>query len=149
MPSFMACLRTCCFSGNGKAKTKSAMLALLLFQYGFFLFWEQLIFCLFGTKEELLQHLPSDIISIISYIQIFFTYNHYDHKGSEGKLEEFVGFCIRCGKPIYCLNGFLNGAIDEKNGSLFCFSCLEENENADFTHQFIESANKCRLDCDD
>ncbi|WP_179107182.1 hypothetical protein [Sediminibacillus massiliensis] len=38
-------------------------------------------------------------------------------------MEEFVGKCQKCGKEIYCENGFLNGVTSE--GNLYCFQCSE------------------------
>ncbi|AEH48964.1 hypothetical protein [Parageobacillus thermoglucosidasius] len=44
-------------------------------------------------------------------------------------MEELVGFCSQCGKPIHCLQGFLNGVISDEKETLYCFSCYEENDN--------------------
>jgi hypothetical protein len=38
-------------------------------------------------------------------------------------MKEQVGICAKCKKTIYCMDGFLNGIIDEEN-ILYCFSCL-------------------------
>jgi hypothetical protein len=42
-------------------------------------------------------------------------------------MQEEVGRCTKCGKTIFCLDGFLNGVIDA-NGQLECFPCSEEEE---------------------
>nr|WP_090232870.1 hypothetical protein [Fictibacillus solisalsi] len=39
-------------------------------------------------------------------------------------MKELVGYCRQCKKPVYCLEGFLNGV--HANGTLLCFSCSEE-----------------------
>jgi hypothetical protein len=44
----------------------------------------------------------------------------------EWPLEEFVGFCSKCGKPIHCLSGFLNGVISEEQEMLYCFECYQK-----------------------
>ncbi|RAK16997.1 hypothetical protein B0I26_1141 [Anoxybacillus vitaminiphilus] len=46
----------------------------------------------------------------------------------EWRLEEFVGFCSGCGKPIHCLHGFLNGIVSEEKEMLYCFQCYEKKE---------------------
>lgn len=38
-------------------------------------------------------------------------------------MRELVGYCEKCGKSVYCEDGFLNG-VHEK-GVLFCFPCAE------------------------
>jgi hypothetical protein len=48
----------------------------------------------------------------------------------EMMLEELVGFCSQCGKPIHCLHGFLNGIISDEKETLYCFQCYEEKEEA-------------------
>jgi hypothetical protein len=45
-------------------------------------------------------------------------------------LEELVGFCSQCGKPIHCLHGFLNGIVSDEKETLYCFQCYEEKEEA-------------------
>ncbi|MBN8207659.1 hypothetical protein JI666_02750 [Bacillus sp. NTK071] len=37
-------------------------------------------------------------------------------------MKELVGECANCHKPIYCLDGFLDGVISD-NRTLYCFSC--------------------------
>jgi hypothetical protein len=49
--------------------------------------------------------------------------------GRENEMDEFVGFCSDCGKPIYCLNGFLNGVVIDGKGTLHCFYCHKKTEN--------------------
>ncbi|WP_195892943.1 hypothetical protein [Bacillus massiliigorillae] len=45
-------------------------------------------------------------------------------------MKEFVGNCTLCQKEINCLEGFLNGVINEKDGRLYCFECdAESTEN--------------------
>ncbi|MED2973588.1 MULTISPECIES: hypothetical protein [Fictibacillus] len=39
-------------------------------------------------------------------------------------MKEYVGECSQCKKPIYCLEGFLNG-IHVDQTTLLCFSCAE------------------------
>ncbi|MFB4163502.1 hypothetical protein ACE1TI_06575 [Alteribacillus sp. JSM 102045] len=43
-------------------------------------------------------------------------------------MKEKVGSCYICGKEILCLNGFLNGVVDECK-HLFCFDCAEEKDD--------------------
>ncbi|GGJ70350.1 hypothetical protein GGR02_002146 [Anoxybacillus voinovskiensis] len=43
-------------------------------------------------------------------------------------MEEFVGFCAKCGKPIHCLSGFLNGVISGEKETLYCFECYEKKD---------------------
>jgi hypothetical protein len=40
---------------------------------------------------------------------------------------EHVGVCHRCNKDIYCLNGFLNGIIDDE-GRLTCLDCSHKEQ---------------------
>lgn len=44
-------------------------------------------------------------------------------------MREVVGTCIRCGKTVYCADGFLDGVYDEKD--LYCHPCWEEMNNED------------------
>ncbi len=45
-------------------------------------------------------------------------------------MEELVGHCDMCKKPVYCENGFLNGV--HQNGKLYCNSCEHKlNEKRD------------------
>jgi hypothetical protein len=37
-------------------------------------------------------------------------------------MQEEVGICQKCGKKIYCLDGFLNGIV-KPGGELTCFGC--------------------------
>ncbi|WP_281279548.1 hypothetical protein [Aquibacillus sediminis] len=39
-------------------------------------------------------------------------------------MKEQVGSCSECGKSVYCLEGFLNGVIEE--GRLYCFTCADQ-----------------------
>ncbi|WP_279326308.1 hypothetical protein [Bacillus litorisediminis] len=39
-------------------------------------------------------------------------------------MKELIGPCTVCGKDIYCLDGFLNGVIQE-DGTVVCFDCNE------------------------
>lgn len=41
-------------------------------------------------------------------------------------MKEFVGNCTKCEKEIYCMEGFLNGAILKEG--LFCFDCAEKKD---------------------
>ncbi|MDP4551413.1 hypothetical protein Q9251_11025 [Alkalihalobacillus macyae] len=43
-------------------------------------------------------------------------------------MKERVGECANCHKPIYCLDGFLDGVISE-NRALYCFSCKDLADN--------------------
>jgi hypothetical protein len=49
--------------------------------------------------------------------------------GRENEMEELVGFCTDCGKPIYCLNGFLNGVVIDGKGTIYCFHCHKNIDN--------------------
>lgn len=40
-------------------------------------------------------------------------------------MKEFVGECSKCKKPVYCLEGFLNG-IHVNQSVLLCFTCAKE-----------------------
>ncbi|SDH37831.1 hypothetical protein [Alteribacillus bidgolensis] len=42
-------------------------------------------------------------------------------------MKEKVGNCTVCGKEVFCLNGFLNGVLDNQK-NLFCFLCIEKKE---------------------
>ncbi|WP_196493860.1 hypothetical protein [Ornithinibacillus caprae] len=39
-------------------------------------------------------------------------------------MRELVGECEKCGKEVYCENGFLNGV--HESGELFCQECSSE-----------------------
>ncbi|WP_269843867.1 hypothetical protein [Domibacillus epiphyticus] len=41
-------------------------------------------------------------------------------------MNELVGQCMKCGKKVYCLDGFLNGVKD--GGKLLCFDCADEEK---------------------
>jgi hypothetical protein len=44
-------------------------------------------------------------------------------------MQEHVGSCHMCDKDIFCLDGFLDGMLDEE-GRLTCFECSNiENDN--------------------
>lgn len=43
---------------------------------------------------------------------------------------ELVGTCEKCGKKIYCLDGFLNG-VHTKEGTVWCFECDLNAEGSD------------------
>lgn len=46
-------------------------------------------------------------------------------------MKEHVGICQMCNKDVYCLDGFLNGIIDDE-GRLTCLECLhKEKEEKD------------------
>jgi hypothetical protein len=38
-------------------------------------------------------------------------------------MKELVGNCCECKKEIYCLDGFLNGVVKDKN--IYCFECFD------------------------
>lgn len=40
-------------------------------------------------------------------------------------MKELIGYCHICKKEIHCLDGFLNGIIDEQTKSIVCFSCID------------------------
>lgn len=40
-------------------------------------------------------------------------------------MKEYVGKCEGCGKQIYCLDGFLDGNIQDDQ-TLLCFDCEKE-----------------------
>jgi hypothetical protein len=42
-------------------------------------------------------------------------------------MQEEVGRCIKCGKTIFCLDGFLNGVVGT-NGQITCFSCTQKED---------------------
>lgn len=51
--------------------------------------------------------------------------------GREGlRIQERVGYCTDCGRPVDCLDGFFNGVILE-DGRLRCFPCDEKNKEKD------------------
>ncbi|MDM5337798.1 hypothetical protein QUF84_11260 [Fictibacillus enclensis] len=52
-------------------------------------------------------------------------------------MKELVGNCSQCKKPVYCLEGFLNGV--HVNGTLLCFSCSEERDQSP---GFLSSADR-------
>ncbi|WP_197046678.1 hypothetical protein [Oceanobacillus salinisoli] len=39
-------------------------------------------------------------------------------------MRELIGPCLKCGKNVYCENGFFEGA--QVNGELLCNQCYEE-----------------------
>ncbi|MDC3416571.1 hypothetical protein [Aquibacillus salsiterrae] len=41
---------------------------------------------------------------------------------------ELVGNCERCGRKVFCENGFLNGV--NENNQLFCFPCSESSDDS-------------------
>ncbi|WP_240377664.1 hypothetical protein [Bacillus piscicola] len=45
-------------------------------------------------------------------------------------MRELVGECAVCGKEVFCLDGFLNGVVDEEK-KLLCFECTDEKKNSD------------------
>lgn len=45
-------------------------------------------------------------------------------------MEEFIGYCVECGKEVYCKGGFLEGVIQE-NKSLLCMSCSKKINEKD------------------
>ena len=42
-------------------------------------------------------------------------------------MKELVGECHICSEKIYCLDGFLNGTVNEE-GKLRCFACSMDNK---------------------
>ncbi|WP_256464014.1 hypothetical protein [Halobacillus salinarum] len=40
-------------------------------------------------------------------------------------MQDLVGNCRYCGAEVYCLDGFLNGVVDEDQ-LLSCYDCAEE-----------------------
>jgi hypothetical protein len=56
-------------------------------------------------------------------------------------MNEIVGSCEKCGKKIYCLDGFLNG-VHTKEGKVLCFECDREDEG------LIDGKNKKRKHLD-
>jgi hypothetical protein len=42
-------------------------------------------------------------------------------------MQELVGHCRKCGKEIYCRDGFLDGIV-LKDKSLICFDCDDEEK---------------------
>lgn len=40
-------------------------------------------------------------------------------------MEELIGLCRTCEKPIYCKMGFLDGVV-QPDKSLLCFDCSSE-----------------------
>ncbi|GGE07322.1 hypothetical protein GCM10011571_05730 [Marinithermofilum abyssi] len=45
-------------------------------------------------------------------------------------MKELVGMCTGCGREVYCLNGFLNGVVDEEK-RLWCTACEEKPKGQD------------------
>ncbi len=42
-------------------------------------------------------------------------------------MKELVGYCTKCEREVFCLNGFLEGEVtDEKE--VICFDCLQEKD---------------------
>ncbi|WP_177167989.1 hypothetical protein [Marininema mesophilum] len=35
---------------------------------------------------------------------------------------ELAGNCVRCGKPVFCTDGFING-VTQADGNVLCFGC--------------------------
>ncbi|WP_179134505.1 hypothetical protein [Oceanobacillus timonensis] len=48
-------------------------------------------------------------------------------------MKEYIGTCVKCGKTIYCKDGFLDGVHDQ--GNLYCFTCSEEPQQEAEHHQ--------------
>ncbi|WP_200865939.1 hypothetical protein [Thalassobacillus devorans] len=44
-------------------------------------------------------------------------------------MRELVGNCSKCGKNVYCEDGFLNGYYENKQ--LYCNDCYENAEDQD------------------
>jgi hypothetical protein len=38
-------------------------------------------------------------------------------------MKELVGNCCKCQKEIYCLDGFFNGVVQDKQ--VYCFECID------------------------
>jgi hypothetical protein len=49
-------------------------------------------------------------------------------------MKELVGYCTKCGKEIFCLDGFFNGVHLDGN-QIYCFDCVEK-ENKSFKRSF-------------
>ncbi|WP_171628885.1 hypothetical protein [Paenibacillus plantarum] len=47
-------------------------------------------------------------------------------------MEELIGHCCTCEKPIYCKMGFLDGVM-QADKSLVCFECSGEAEKEKVT----------------
>ncbi|MNY63064.1 hypothetical protein D3C86_1999770 [compost metagenome] len=45
--------------------------------------------------------------------------------GGRERMEELIGHCRKCEKPVYCKMGFLDGVV-QADKSLLCFNCSEE-----------------------
>lgn len=43
-------------------------------------------------------------------------------------MKELVGHCLACNKEVFCLDGFLNGIVTDKKGTILCFDCHQEEE---------------------
>lgn len=48
-------------------------------------------------------------------------------------MEEQVGLCAACSKPMVCKSGFLEGVV-LADGTLLCFPCAKKNEEQELTH---------------
>ncbi|WP_394231691.1 hypothetical protein [Niallia oryzisoli] len=44
-------------------------------------------------------------------------------------MRELVSTCCKCGKDIYCLDGFFTGVYTDEMETL-CFDCAEEKEKS-------------------
>jgi hypothetical protein len=44
-------------------------------------------------------------------------------------MKELVGNCTKCGKEIFCLDGFFNGVHVDGN-QIHCFDCVEGQSNS-------------------
>lgn len=45
-------------------------------------------------------------------------------------VKELVNTCIKCGKELYCIDGFFNGVYSE-NQQAFCFDCIADEKSAE------------------
>ncbi|MFC5629018.1 hypothetical protein ACFPTR_09045 [Aliibacillus thermotolerans] len=45
-------------------------------------------------------------------------------------MQEYVGTCEQCHRPIYCMDGFLDGVVTDEQ-TLYCNSCAEQDRYTD------------------
>jgi hypothetical protein len=43
-------------------------------------------------------------------------------------MKELVGYCTKCLKEIYCLDGFFNG-VQSDDRKMYCFECFDESNH--------------------
>lgn len=44
-------------------------------------------------------------------------------------MKELIGNCSICNKEVFCLDGFFNGIIQDKDKKILCFECAENDQD--------------------